>query len=130
MPLARITLFRGRSATDLRAIADGVHEALVETYAVPPQDRFQIIEQRDPGEILYDAGYLGIERTDGIVIIQITAGHWRDAAAKQALYDTLANKLVANPGLRREDVQVVISSNDRPDWSFGNGVASYVKGDA
>lgn len=130
MPLARITLVRGRSATDLRAIADGVHEALVETYAVPPQDRFQIIEQRDPGEIIFDAGYLGIERTDGIVIIQITAGHWRDAAAKQALYDTLANKLVANPGLRREDVQVIISSNDRPDWSFGNGVASYVKGDA
>jgi phenylpyruvate tautomerase PptA (4-oxalocrotonate tautomerase family) len=129
MPLARITLFRGRSAADLRAIADGVHEALVETYAVPPQDRFQIIEQRDPGEIIYDAGYLGIDRTDGIVIIQIVAGHWRDTAAKQAFYDTLANKLVANPGLRREDVQVIITSNDRPDWSFGNGIASYAKAD-
>lgn len=126
MPLVRITLFKGRSATEIRAIADGVHEALVETYSVPPGDRFQIIEQREPGDIIYDSGYLGIERTNEIVIIQIIAGHWRDTLAKQALYATIANNLAVNPGLRREDVQIIVSSNDKPDWSFGNGVASYV----
>lgn len=126
MPLVRITLFKGRSATEIRAIADGVHEALVGTYSVPPGDRFQIIEQREPGDIIYDSGYLGIERTNEIVIIQIIAGHWRDTLAKQALYATIANNLAVNPGLRREDVQIIVSSNDKPDWSFGNGVASYV----
>lgn len=126
MPLVRITLSKGRSATEIRAIADGVHDALVETYSVPPGDRFQIIEQREPGDIIYDSGYLGIERTNEIVIIQIIAGHWRDTLAKQALYATIANNLAVNPGLRREDVQIIVSSNDKPDWSFGNGVASYV----
>ena len=126
MPLTRISLLKGRSAAELRAIADGIHQPMVTPYAVPPDDRFQIIEQRDPEEIIFDASYLGIARTDRLVIIHIVAGHWRDTAAKQALYRALADKLAANPGLRREDVQVVITSNDRPDWSFGNGVASYM----
>lgn len=130
MPLVRISLLKGRSAIDLRAIADGVHAALVETYAVPLEDRFQIIEQREPGEIIYSATYLDIQRTDGLVIVHVTAGHWRDTVAKQALYAAIADKLVANPGVRREDVQVVISSNDRSDWSFGNGLASYVPAQA
>ena len=126
MPLVRISLLKGRSPTELRAIADGVHAALMETYAVPAEDRFQIIEQRDPGEIIYSASYLGTQRTDGLVIVHIVAGHWRDTAAKQALYAGIADKLAIDPGLRREDVQVIITSNDRPDWSFGNGLASYV----
>jgi hypothetical protein len=28
--------------------------------------------------------------------------------------------------LRPEDVQVILSPNTREDWSFGNGLASYV----
>jgi phenylpyruvate tautomerase PptA (4-oxalocrotonate tautomerase family) len=126
MPLVRITLIKGRSDAELRAIADAVHEALVETYSVPPKDRFQIIEQREPGEIIYSPTYLGIDRTDDLVIVHVVAGHWRDTSAKHALYRAMTDKLVANPGLRREDVQIIISSNDKPDWSFGNGVASYV----
>ncbi|WP_458098170.1 tautomerase family protein [Roseomonas sp. WA12] len=130
MPLIRITLLKGRSPAELRAIADGVHEALVETYAVPPEDRFQIIEQKDPGEIIFSPRYLGIARTERLVIIHVVAGHWRDTAAKQTLYHAVADRLAANPGLRREDVQVILTSNDRPDWSFGNGVASYVPAEA
>ncbi|MCQ8239901.1 tautomerase family protein [Rhizosaccharibacter radicis] len=129
MPLVRISLLEGRPPAELRAIADGVHRALVEAYGVPPDDRFQIIEQRRPDEIIFDPGYLGIARTDRLVIIHVVASSWRDTAAKQALYRALADNLASNPGLRREDVQVVISPNDRPDWSFGNGVAAYVPAD-
>jgi phenylpyruvate tautomerase PptA (4-oxalocrotonate tautomerase family) len=127
MPLVRISLQKGRSPAQLRAIADTIHQALVDTYSVPPGDRFQIIEQREPTEIIYDAHYLGIERSDDLVFIHIVAGRWRDTAAKQALYRTLAARLSASVGIRPEDVQVVLSPNDRDDWSFGNGLASYVK---
>ena len=30
-------------------------------------------------------------------------------------------------GLRREDVQIILTPNQRDEWSFGNGVAQYVK---
>ncbi|WP_144109543.1 tautomerase family protein [Paraburkholderia sp. BCC1886] len=126
MPLVRISLLKGRSAAQLRAIADGVHQALVESYNVPLKDRFQIIEQRESTEMIYDRDYLDIERTDDVVFVHIVAGRWRDTATKQALYAAIAQKLSADPGLRPQDVQVIISSNDKDDWSFGNGVASYI----
>jgi phenylpyruvate tautomerase PptA (4-oxalocrotonate tautomerase family) len=126
MPLVRITLLKGRTAAQLRAIANGVHEALAATFTVPTDDRFQIIEQLEPGSIIYNAGYLGVERTDGIVLIHITASNSRDTAAKQALYRAIVDNLAADPGIRCEDVQIILSPNDRADWSFGNGVAPYV----
>lgn len=130
MPLVRISLLKGRTPVELRAIANGVHAALVETYAVPLEDRFQIIEQRDPSEIIYSTSYLDVRRTDQIVLIHIVASDTRDIGAKQALYAAIADKLAANPGCRREDVQVVISGNSRADWCFGNGLAAYVPAQA
>jgi phenylpyruvate tautomerase PptA (4-oxalocrotonate tautomerase family) len=62
-----------------------------------------------------------------VVFINITFSNWRDMAAKQRLYRRLAELLSANAGLRPEDVQVILSPNTREDWSFGNGLASYVK---
>lgn len=126
MPLVRISLLKGRTPTQLRAIADNVHDALVETYGVPAKDRFQVIDERDPGTLIYSRDYLDIERTDGIVLIHIIAGRWRDTATKRALYRALADKLSTHAGVRPEDVQVSLTGNDKDDWSFGNGLASYV----
>lgn len=127
MPLVHISLLKGKSREHVRAIADGVHQALVESYNVPLADRFQLIHQHEREDLIYDPDYLGIQRTDDVVFVHIVAGNWRDTATKQALYKAIADRLVVSPGLRREDVQVVISSNARDEWSFGNGVASYIK---
>jgi phenylpyruvate tautomerase PptA (4-oxalocrotonate tautomerase family) len=127
MPLVRISLLKGRTPEQLGKIADTIHQTLVDTYNVPHDDRFQIIEQREPHEIIYDSHYLGIERSDDLVFIHIVAGRWRDTATKQALYRELAARLSAHVGIRPQDVQVVLSPNDKDDWSFGNGLASYVK---
>lgn len=127
MPLVRISLLKGKPQEYIRAIAEGVHQALIDAYKVPPGDRFQLIHQHEPEEFVYDADYLGIHRTDDVVFIHIVAGNWRDTAAKKALYKGIADRLAANPGLRREDVQVILSPNQRDEWSFGNGVASYIK---
>jgi phenylpyruvate tautomerase PptA (4-oxalocrotonate tautomerase family) len=127
MPLVNISLQKGKSPQHLRAISDAVHRALVEAYRVPPGDRFHLIHQHERHELVYDADYLGIHRSEDVVFIHITAGKWRDTATKQALFARLAALLAESPGLRPEDVQVVLSPNDRDDWSFGNGLASYVK---
>lgn len=128
MPLVRISLLKGKSPEYLRAVADGVHAALAETYAVPPDDRFQLIDQYEPGTFVYDPDYLGIHRTDDLVMIQITAAATRDTATKQALYRAIVERLTRDPGLRPEDVMIAIIPNQREDWSFGHGLASYVKG--
>jgi phenylpyruvate tautomerase PptA (4-oxalocrotonate tautomerase family) len=127
LPLVRISLLKGKSKEHIRGICDGVHQALVGAYNVPPDDRFQIVDQHEPEEFIYDADYLGIHRTDDAVFIHIVAGNWRDTSTKKALFKAIADRLAENPGLRPEDVQVILSPNARDEWSFGNGLASYVK---
>ena len=63
MPLVRISLLKGRSKDQIRAIADNIHQALNETFEVPIDDRFQFVDQYEPEEFIYDPGYLGIQRS-------------------------------------------------------------------
>ena len=127
MPLVRISLVKGKPRDHIRAISNSVHDALVEAFKVPADDRFQLIEQHDREDFIYDQGYLGIERSDDLVFIHITASDWRDTATKKAFYRTLAAKLAASPGLRPEDVLIALAPNRREDWSFGHGLAQYVE---
>lgn len=125
MPFVNISLLKGKSREHRRAIADGVHEALVETYDVPRDDRFQVIKDYDPEELIYDEQYLDIHRSPDVVFIHITASATRNLTQKKALFKAIADRLGVDPGLRPQDVQVIIASNERADWSFGNGVATY-----
>jgi phenylpyruvate tautomerase PptA (4-oxalocrotonate tautomerase family) len=127
MPLVRISLLKGKSNDQIRAIAGSVHQALTETFEVPPDDRFQFIDEYEPEKFIYDENYLGIHRSQDVVFINILASNWRSTAAKQRLYQRIAELLSANAGLRLEDVQVILTPNQREDWSFGNGLASYVE---
>jgi phenylpyruvate tautomerase PptA (4-oxalocrotonate tautomerase family) len=60
MPLVHISLRKGKSRDYIRSIADGVHRALHEAFQAPPDDRFQLIHQFEPEDLIYDANYLGI----------------------------------------------------------------------
>lgn len=126
MPFARISLLRGRSPDDLRALSASLHQALVEAFDVPPDDRFQVIHQLEPGELIFDRHYLGGPRSDDFVLIQIAAGRPRSTAVKQAFYRRLVALLAAAPGLRPEDVMVIISTSGADEWSFGGGEAQMV----
>ena len=130
MPLVRISLLKGKPPAHITAISDGIQRGLVSAYEAPADDRFQLVQQHEPGEMIYDAGYLGIHRTDDLVVIHIVASNWRDTPKKKALFKAITDNLVENPGLRPEDVLIVLSPNGREDWCFGNGLATYVTDDA
>ena len=126
MPLVRIAMRQGKPAQYRRAIADGVHAAMVEAASVPPLDRFQILTELAPEDLIYDASYLGIARTDDIVMIQIVLNQ-RPTNVKLALYKAIADRLASDPGVRREDVLISLVPVAPEDWSFGDGKAQYVK---
>jgi 4-oxalocrotonate tautomerase len=124
MPLVRIELMHGWTAEQRRRIGDAVHRALVETIGVPERDRFQLISEHGVSDLVYDREYLGIKRTDGIVIIQITLSTGRTSAQKRALFRRIADNLAALD-IRREDVWINLVEVARENWSFGLGLASY-----
>jgi phenylpyruvate tautomerase PptA (4-oxalocrotonate tautomerase family) len=126
MPFVNISLIKGKPRDYVRAIADGVHAALVETFKVPPTDRFQVIHQLERDDFIYDPTYFDIARGDDLVFIHVTASDWRDVPTKQAFYQAVAQKLADAPGMRPEDVFIVLGPNKREDWSFGHGIAQYV----
>ncbi len=127
MPLVRVSLRKGKSPAYLTAIGEAVHTAMVETINVPADDRFQVFTEHMPEGLVYDPGYLGIARSDDIVVIQITLNSGRTLDQKRALYHALAERLAKDPGLRKEDVLVSLVEVPKENWSFGNGEASYAQ---
>ena len=63
MPLMRISMRRGRPASEPAAIVDGVYKALRATFEVPENDLFAVVHQHDAEEFVFDANYFGFERT-------------------------------------------------------------------
>ena len=127
MPLVRLDLRRGKSGAYLAALRNGVYEAMRETFEVPQDDRFILVSQHDADEFDCDRGYLGIARSDDLLIVQITCARTRGVTQKKALYRRIADRLAADPGLRPEDLFINIVETGREDWSFGEGVAQYVE---
>ena len=126
MPLVRIDLLRGKPAAYRAAIRDGVHRALVATFEVPQGDRFAIVSEHDPEDFVFDPAYLDGARSPDHVVIALTVSRTRGVGQKKALYAAIARNLAASPGLRPEDVTVILTDNGREDWSFGRGIAQYV----
>jgi 4-oxalocrotonate tautomerase len=125
MPLVRISLREGKTEQYRKAVADGVHRAMVEGAAVPEQDRFQIITEHPPSGLIYDPTYLGIQRTNDIVMVQITLSTGRKLAQKRQLFKRMAEILAESPGLRPQDLMINLVEVAWENWSFGNGEAQY-----
>jgi len=125
MPLQRISILSGRDHAYRRAVADGVHRALVETCAVPEDDRFQIITEHSEGGLVCSPSYLGITHGRAPVFVQIFLNRGRTLAQKKALYARIADLLLESARVPRSDVIVNLVEVEKEDWSFGDGVAQY-----
>ena len=125
MPLVRISLLAGKPESHKHKVSDAVHRALVETIAIPEQDRFHVITEHAKSDFIYDPQYLNIRRTDDLVIIQITMSAGRTLEIRKALYRRIADLLHQEAGLRKEDVFINLVEVAKENWSFGNGEAQY-----
>ena len=128
MPLVRIDVQTGRTPAQLRHLADVVQEVMLDVFAAPPRDRYQIITEHPVGQIIAEDTGLGLERTDGVTVVQIFQ-QGRTAEQKQAAYAQLARRLELECSVRPEDLIVSVTANERADWSFGLGRAQFLDGD-
>jgi 4-oxalocrotonate tautomerase len=128
MPLVRISLMQGKSADYRQGVGDAVHAAMVETMNVPALDRFQVITEHTTDSLIYDKTYLDIQRTDDIIVIQITLNEGRTVELKRAFYARVAELLKERLDVRPEDVMISLVEVKNENWSFGNGIAQYAQG--
>ena len=126
MPLVRIDLRAGKSAEYRKALGDGVHRAMIEAFAIPPDDHFQVITEHPAGDLVHDPQYLGVRRTDDVVFVQITLSAGRKPQQKRRLFKRIAEILAESPGLKPQNLLINLVEVAWENWSFGNGEAQYM----
>ena len=126
MPLTHVSLRRGKPAAYRKAILDGIYRAMRAVFDVPEEDRFMTIAEHDEADFSFSKTYLGIARSDDLVMIQLTISNTRTVEQKKTVYRRIVENLVADPGLRPEDVLINLVEVLPANWSFGHGLAQYV----
>jgi phenylpyruvate tautomerase PptA (4-oxalocrotonate tautomerase family) len=124
MPLVRIDLMKKPDASFGQRVGQVVYESMKSSIGVPNHDNFQVITEHDAQHLIFDTSYLGIERTPGIVMIQIALNEGRTVEQKKLLYKTIAEGL-ERLGVRAQDVLVNLVEVKKENWSFGRGIAQY-----
>jgi len=128
MPLVTVTLRKGRSPEFLRKVGNVIHEALVEQAKVPVADRFQVFHEVGAGNIDADPTFAGsnpVERSENVLIIQITLNAGRTDEIKSALYAEIASRLQSEAGVRPDDVFINLIEVVKQNWSMASGRMTY-----
>ena len=127
MPLVRIDYRKGIHKDLGNKIGAIVYRSMVKTINVPESDNFQIITEHEADGLIYDPDYLGIHRSSGIIIIQVTLNEGRTTEMKKAFFKMVAESLHQELGLSKEDIFLNLVEVKKENWSFGNGVAQYAQ---
>jgi phenylpyruvate tautomerase PptA (4-oxalocrotonate tautomerase family) len=120
MPLVNISILKGKSPEYIKAIADGVNSAVIETMGFPGDDRYQIITEHEPHCLDYQS------RTGDRVMMYLIMRRGRAPEAKRAFYQKVVENLARNPGIEPANVLISIVENRDIDWSFHDGIAQFV----
>jgi 4-oxalocrotonate tautomerase len=126
MPFVRIFLRPGTTPEYRKALGDGVHRALVEAIAIPPDDRFLATSEHAGTDLIFDPQYLGVHRSDRFVLVQITLSTGRKPQQKRKLFKRISEILAESPGLPPQELMTVLVETSWENWSFGNGAAQYM----
>ncbi len=120
MPLVNISILKGKSPQYIKAIADGVNSAVIETMGFPDDDRYQIIHEHEPHCLEHQT------RTADRVMMYLIMRAGRAPEAKKAFYKKVTENLARDPGIDPANVLITIVENHDIDWSFRDGEAQFV----
>ena len=124
MPLVRVDLMKRSDPAFAQRVGKVIYESMRTAINVPEHDNFQVLNEHDEQHFIFDPSYLGIERTPGLVMIQISLNEGRTLEQKKLLYKTIADGL-ERLGVRPGDVFINLVEVKKENWSFGNGIAQY-----
>jgi hypothetical protein len=116
MPLVRVELERSLLAKRAE-ISEEIQQAFVDALGVPENDRFQVFQAHDEGELVGDPSFNGVDRRS-LLVLQVTMVHMYSPERKRALFEELARRL-EKVGIRHEDLLVCVAENGFEDWYAG-----------
>src|SRR4029453_16005578 len=93
MPFARIDLAKGKSPEYRATLADVVYEGFVGVLKAPDGDRFIVVGEHSPENLIYDPNFLGWKRSPDFVLIQVTSTVGNNKESKLAFFRYVAIKI-------------------------------------
>lgn len=117
MPLVKVEIIEGRSPEYKKALLNGIHEALVEAFKIPDDDRIQRLY-----ELSEDNFELASFKTKKFVLIEMTVFEGRSYETKKELYALIVKKLGQNPGISGSDITIVLHEVPLDNWGIRGGI--------
>ena len=116
MPLARISIRKGRTADEKKALLDAIHASMIEALKIPENDRNQRIREYADEDFIIPP-----ERTAKYTLIEIIMFPGRSIEAKRHLYQSLVKNL-AELGTDLMDVFIVLYEPPMENWGIRGGI--------
>lgn len=127
MPLIRVDTFKNYSDEQLKTALDIIHQAAVNCFQIPDRDRYQIVTQHAPNEMVLLDTNLGFTRSKDALVIQVFSRK-RSKEAKLNFYRQVATELTQALKIKGSEILISLVENGDADWSFGWGEAQFVSG--
>ncbi len=116
MPLVKVEIIRGKDSSYIKALLDGIHNALVEVFKIPEDDRIQRLVQYDSKNI-----YVQSNQTKNFTLIELTIFKGRSREAKKALYKKIVQNLTSFPGVPSKDIIITLNEIPLENWGIRGG---------
>jgi phenylpyruvate tautomerase PptA (4-oxalocrotonate tautomerase family) len=125
VPFVKFFLRKGKSQEYVRGVTDAVHAALVAQVNIPADDRFQVVLELDDAKLIAHPSYGGVNRSNDLIIVEITFSTGRTVEIKKNLYADIVRRLEQSVDVRPDDVVICLVEVTKENWSFGGGRATY-----
>ena len=124
MPVAKIHVLEGQyNEARLGKVSSAVQNALISALGIPPEDFFQIIHVLPRGQFLHTPGFLGLNYSDDLIILEITFISGRPKEKRLGLLKALNDGVVAAAGISPDDLLITLYETPGENISFGRGLA-------
>ena len=115
MPLVKVSLLKGRSSEEKKALLDAIHAALLDAFKIPENDRTQRIFEFEPEN--FD---IPEEKTSNYTIIEIDVFPGRSLDAKRQLYQKIVQNL--SEQIQPNDILVILKEPSLDNWGVRGGM--------
>lgn len=123
MPVFHAHIPKGRFSREQKiAIGNALNQSLVQGLGIPPGDRFIVISEHGDDELFIDPNFMGMQRSDNAMIINVLIGAHRPLGDKRAVMAAIARLLNEAVGIAPDDVFIALVPVPNENFSFGRGV--------
>jgi len=116
MPFTTIELHEGAfDPAERKTISDAIHDAMIESLAIPSDDRIHFFHELPEGSLFHDDTMFGRPRSSRLMFITFSF-NVRKAATKSALFDCVLRHLEVTAGVHADEVVFRVLETAKENW--------------